>query len=244
MRPHGHRGGGRFSLRQMSITRGAMYLLFAEVGLSLVYLLSKPAAQATLTSWLVATPTQVWRELKLWTLVTSPLFQDQFISLIFHALILWMFVPVLERWWGTRKFLLFALWTSLAGTIAGTLAGLALGMAAPITGLDPFIYGAIVAFGVLYSDRPVQFFGVLPLTGKQLMFGIIGFVALFVILGAEWARGAAYAASMVLAWLLTSGKWDPRLWYLRWKHRRARRHLRVVREKGRDPGRKSETWIN
>jgi membrane associated rhomboid family serine protease len=244
MSTRGHRGGQRFSFRQVRITRGAMYLLFAELGLSLVYLLSNPSAQATLASWVAATPTQVWHDFKLWTLVTSALLQDKFISLVFHVFILWMFVPVLERWWGTRKFLLFALWTSLAGTTVGTLVGLALGpsaqVATAITGLDPFIYGSIVAFGVLYGSHPVQFFGVLPLTGRQLMIGIIGFVTLFVIIGAEWALGAAYAASMGLAWLLTSGKWDPRLWYLRWKHKRARRHLKVVRDRKRD----RETLLN
>lgn len=244
MSTRGQRSGQRFSFRQARITRGALYLLFAEVGMSLVYLLSSQSARVDLGSWLVATPTVVWHDFKLWTLVTSSLLEVDFVSLLFHAFILWMFVPVLERWWGTRKFLMFALWTSLAGTTAGTLLGLALGPTLPmttaITGLDSFIYGSIVAFGILYRSQPVQFFGVLPLTGRQLMIGIIGFVSVFVLIGREWALGAAYAASMGLAWLLTSGKWDPRLWYLRWKHKRARRHLRVVRNKDGD----REKWIN
>lgn len=244
MSTRGQRSGQRFSFRQARITRGAMYLLIAEVGLSLVYLLSSQSARVDLASWLVATPMGVWHELKLWTLVTSALIEVRFVGLLFHVLILWMFVPVLERWWGIRKFLMFALWTSLAGTTAGTLLGLALEptfpMTTAITGLDSFLYGAIVAFGILYRSQPVHFFGVLPLTGRQLMIGIIGFVSLFVIVGKEWALGASYAASMGLAWLLTSGKWDPRLWYLRWKRKRARRYLGVVRGKERD----REKWLN
>lgn len=229
---------GRRLFQNVRITRGALYLLFVELGLSLVYLVSTAEVQASMATWLVASTDSVWGQYKLWTLVTSSLFETEFISLIFHGLILWMFMPTLERWWGMRKFLLFALWTSLVGNTVATLAGLALG-SVPITGLDPFIFASIVAFGILYATQPVQFFGVLPMTGKQMMIGIIAFVALFVVIGAQWVIGAGYAAAMLFGWLLVSGKWQPKLWLLRWKHKRARRHLKVVdRDSDRD------LWIN
>lgn len=240
MSSKGQRGRPRFSLEQVRITRGALYLLIAEVGLSLLFLLSKDEFKVEMARLFTANATQVWHDFKLWTLVTSPLMQDQFVSLLFHGLILWMFVPVLENWWGTRKFLFFALWTSLAGTTVGTLLGLLIGDMTPVMGLDPFIYGCIVAYGVLYGSHPVRFFGVLPMTGRQLMIGIIVVVALFVVLGSRWIQGSAYAAAMLLAWLLTSGKWNPRLWYLRWKHKRLRRHLKVVR----DDDESRQKWIN
>lgn len=233
------RQGHGFSLGQRKITKGAFYLLIAELSVSLIFLLMNDEVRIELTRWLTANSVQVWHDLKLWTLVTSPLLSDQLISLLFHGLILWLFVPVLERWWGTKKFLLFALWTSLAGTIAGTLFGLIIQDGTPIAGLDPFIYAAIVAYGVLYSRQQVQFFGVLPMTGRQLMIGVIVVAALFVVLGGRWVNGAAYAAAMVLSWLMVSGKWTPKLWYLRWQRRRLRRHLRVVRD---DDDKKK--WLN
>ena len=104
---------------------------------------------------------------------------------------MWLFVPALERWWGTPRFLRFAGYTAVTGTALGTLAGLALGRPAPILGLDPFIYASIVAYGIIYGKQHVQFFGVVPLTGRQLMYGIIGFVALFVLLQQDWELGAA-----------------------------------------------------
>jgi len=224
----------------MRITRGAMWLLFVELGVSIVWLLLDKATRLEMARWTLATSDGVWREGKVWTLVTSPLLQPEPLSLVFHALILWMFVPTLERWWGTARFLKFALYTSLAGTIAGTAAGALIGGPWMIAGLDPFIFASIVAFGVLYAHQPVQFFGVLPLTGRQLMYGIIAFTALFVLLGQEWALAVAYAASMGLAWLMTSGKWTPKLAWLRWKQRRVRRKLKVVRGGGDDKGR----WVN
>ena len=50
------------------------------------------------------------------------------------------------------------------------------GLISVIFGLSPFMYASIVAFGIVYARQPVQFFGVLPLTGRQLMYGFIGFV--------------------------------------------------------------------
>lgn len=235
----GQRGSPRLSFRQTRITRGALYLLIAELGLSLLFLISSSELKSQLAQWITASSWQVWHELKLWTLVTSPLMHSELIALLFHGFMLWLFIPVLERWWGTRKFLLFALWTSLAGTLAGTLAGLLLHDGTPVMGLDPFIYACIVAYGLLYADQKVQFFGVLPMTGRQLMIGMIAVAALFTLLGSRWVHGAAYAGAMLLAWLMVSGKWNPRLWYLRWKHKRLRRHLKVVRED--DERRK---WVN
>jgi membrane associated rhomboid family serine protease len=237
-------GGGGSSLRGrfagMRITRGALYLLFAEVGLSLIYLASQPAVKAQMESWLTATPHQVWGAFKLWTLVTSPLLQTDVLGLLLDGLLLWMFLPQLERWWGTNRFLRFALYTSLAGTIGGTLVGLLIGREAAISGLAPFVYSSIVAFGVLYANQQVQFFGVLPMTGKQMTIGIIGFVTVFIVIGQEWAKGAAYASAMLLSWLLTTGRWNPRLWLLKLRQRRARRHLQVVRG-GND---KAKKWVN
>jgi membrane associated rhomboid family serine protease len=234
--------GRRLSFRQMRITRGAMYLLFVEVGLSLIYLLSNPEAKHQLASWLVTSTDQVWRDFKIWTLLTSAVFEIDFVALIFHGLILWMFLPTLERLWGTRKFLLFALWTSLAGNTVGTLAGLALG-SVPLAGLDPFIFASFVAFGILYGKQPVQFFGVIPMTGKQMMIGICAFVGLFIVIGQQWVLGVSYVAAMVTGWMLVSGTWHPRLWYTRWKHKRARRRLGVVRG-GASRGASRDQWLN
>ncbi len=226
---------------QLRITRGALWLLVAEVGLSLVWLLSTADVRVEMGEWLVATGHGVWGQGKVWTLVTSPLLEPEPLTLLFHGLILWMFVPTIERWWGTKRFLRFAAYTSLAGTVAGTAAAALLPGDGAIAGLSPFVFASIVAFGVLYSDRHVQFFGVLPMTGKQLMIGIVAFNALFVVLGRQWALGAAYAAAMALAWLMVSGKWTPKVWWLRRKQAKVRRKLKVMKGGADDPPKK---WMN
>lgn len=232
------------------ITKGALYLLFATAGVSLVFLISGEEAQARLASWLIATDYTVWHQYRFWQLVTSPLLEPNLISLLFEGLMLWMFLPALERWWGMKRFLLFAAYTSIPATLVGTAVGLLLaptitpvgGVAVPghvISGLDPFIFAGIIGYGVLFARRKVQFFGVLPMTGKQLAIGISLFTLAFILIGQAWAEGSAMATAVLISYLVTSGKLTPKLWWLKWKQKRIRRHLKVVRdEHGKGKGEK------
>ncbi len=223
--------------QSLRITRGAMIIAFLEVGLSLVWLLADKSSRLVLERWLVATPESVWSLGKVWTLATSALLETALLSLVLQLLVLWSLVPTLERFWGTPRLLRFAAATSIAGTVAGTLCGLALGREFPITGLDPFIYGSIVAFGIIYKTQQVQFFGVLPLTGRQLMYGFLGFAFLFVVLQGLWEQGAAFAGAIAVAALLLSKRASPAILWKRWRLQRMRRHLKVVRDE-------PEKWLN
>lgn len=216
--------------------------------MSLVWLLANADAKATLGEWLVASPSQVFERGRVWTLATSPFLEIDFLALLLSALMLWMFVPTLERFWGTPRFFRFVLITSIAGTIAGCLLGLATGKDFPIAGLSPFTYAAVVAFGIIYARQPVQFFGVLPLTGRQLMLGFLGFLVLFIVLQGLWEKGASFAAAMLAAAIMTSKRWSPSLAWKRWRIARARAKLSVIeggapKPPGK-PGKRDERWLN
>ena len=212
----------------LRITRGALIVAGLELGLSLVWLLSDIATRASLSQWLEATPAHVFEQGRVWTLATGVFLERDFIALILHITVLWMFVPTLERFWGTRRFYRFVAITSLVGTTAGCAFGLLIGQGDPISGLNPFIYASIVAFGIVYARQPVQFFGVLPLTGRQLMYGFLAFLALFVLLQQFWELGAAFASAMTAAALMTAKRWSPGLAWKRWRIQRARRKLSVI----------------
>ena len=234
---------------QLRITRGALIVAGLELGLSLIYLMSDPATRQLFAEYVVATPENVFEHFRVWTLATSPFLNINFVELLLHMLILWMFVPTLERFWGTPRFYRFVAVTSLVGTAVGVGVGYLLGqssaiwMHAPVNGLSPFIDASIIAFGIVYARQPVQFFGVLPLTGRQLMYGFIGFLVLFVGLQQLWAQGAAFAAAMVAAAIMTSKRWSPGLAWRRWRISRARARLTVM------PGGKAgkpdeQRWLN
>ena len=218
----------------------------ASVGLSLFFLMSKDEMRFEIAKVVAATGQSIWLDFKIWQLVTSPFLEVEFIALIFQAFMLWMFIPALERWWGFKRFIKFAAYTSIVGVVVGTLTIVlipSMNNGSPITGLDPLIYGSIVAYGTLFANQQVQFFGVLPITGRQLTLGISAFMLLFVVIGQSWGEGAANVSAMLTAWLLTNGKWTPKIWLLKRKQKRIRAHLKVVTDKE-DPESKGPTYLN
>ena len=221
-------GFQKFDTSQLRITRVAMILLFALVGMSLVFAMSGEEGKLRLAAWLVPFPDSVWREGKVWTLVTGPFLEIRMLSLVFEGLMIWLFLPALERWWGPRRFIMFVVVTAIAGTVAGTLVGLATGRLVPILGLDPTLFAAAVAFGIIHAKAPIQFFGVLPLTGRQFMWGMIALITAFVLVGQEWEEGGAMAAATLLGAGLASGRIDPIAWWRRRRYAKARAHLAVV----------------
>jgi len=237
----------RFRFSGLRITRGALIVAGLELGLSLVWLLADLATRAQLSQWLEATPANVFQRGRVWTLATGAFLERDFIALILHVTVLWMFVPTLERFWGTNRFYRFVAITSLVGTLAGCAFGLVIGqMTVAISGLNPFIYASIVAFGIVYARQPVQFFGVLPLTGRQLMYGFLAFLALFVAATQAWENGAAFGAAMLAAAIMTSKRWSPGLVWKRWRIARARARLKVMSGgKGHvPPARDEHKWLN
>jgi len=86
----------------------------------------------------------------------------------------------------------------------------------------------VVAFRGSSAGEPVQCFGLLPLTGGQFMFGMLGFTVLFVVLQGLWEQGAADAGAVVTAFVMTSKRWSPALAWRRWQIARARAQLTVI----------------
>ena len=90
------------------------------------------------------------------------------------------------------------------------------------------VNASIVAFGVIYARQPVQFFGVLPLSGREFMWGMLAVFTLAAVLQQHWETGAAWAAAAIVAAVMTSKKWSPGLAWKRWRIARARRRLAVL----------------
>lgn len=237
-----------FDASQLRITRGALVIAGLQLGLSLVWLLADNQARASILHWVGASTDSVFREGRVWTLATSPFLEMDFLSLFLSMLMLWMFVPTLEKFWGTPRFYRFVAITSVAGTVAGCAMGLLTGRSVPIVGLSPFVYASVVAFGIVYARQPVNFFGVLPLTGRQMMFGFLGFLVLFIGLQGLWEKGAGFAAAMLAAVIMTSKKWNPGLAIARWRVARARARLSVIEggapKRNKKPSKPDEKFLN
>lgn len=218
----------QFDRSQLRITRVALLLLFALVATSLVFAMADKAGQMRMGEWLAPFPDGVWREGRIWTLLTGPFLEIHMLALVFQGLMIWMFLPVLERWWGPRRFLLFVAITALVGTLAGTLIGLATGNQVPILGLDSTLFAAAIAFGIIHAKAPVNFFGVLPMTGRQFMWGMLAVMVAVIVVGQDWENGGANLIASGVGAGLASGRIDPIAWYRRRRYAKTRSHLSVV----------------
>lgn len=234
----------RRRFEKLRITPGAFFIIAAELGFSLFWLLAGPELRANIATYCVATASHVFEHGRVWTLVTSIFLELSFINLLLHAFMMWGFVPTLERFWGTARFYRFFAVTSLVGVAAGVAMGWVTGrMNVPISGIGPFILASIVAFGVVYARQPVSFFGVLPLTGRQMMWGFLAVFGLFVILQQFWEVGASLAAAGITAAIMTSKNLSPGLAWKRWQIARARKKLSVI-DGGKKKPKDEAKWLN
>jgi membrane associated rhomboid family serine protease len=223
------------------LTPAVTWLIGINIATFLLYAFAGEEARQTLARWLVLTPGALL-DLHVWKLVTTTLFTTSPLAFILDVLVLWLFMPFLENEWGTRRFLRFAAATSIIGNAVAAVLGLAVGgvaLAIPIAGLAPFIYAALVAYGVQFGDRQIQFFGVIPMKGRTLAIGISVVVVLAALLNGRWVEGGGHVAAMLAAYLMVSGRFNPRLWLLQRRHARIRRRLSVL-----DGGASKKQWLN
>jgi membrane associated rhomboid family serine protease len=223
--------------------QGAGWLLGFEVGFYLLFLFSGPRAQEGLLSWLALTPDSVFGSFHVWKVVTTTFVNTAFLAVLLDALMLIFFVPVLEEFWGTRRFVKFFLATSVTGNVASALVGLVLSPEVAIYGLSPFLLASVAAFGVVFAKQPVQLWGVVPLKGKAVAIGTAVVLALYVLFNGAWVDGAGYVSAMGLAWALTMGAFTPNLWWLKWRRYRMRRRYHVL-DGGADKDQPKKRWMN
>jgi membrane associated rhomboid family serine protease len=232
--------GARLAL-SARLTPVVKWLLVITAASFAIFLFAGKDNQVRLASLLVLTPGALL-EGHVWKLVTTVLLPDSPMAFFFDVLVLWLFMPFLERAWGARRFLTLGAAATLAAYAVSSVVGILLGgsaLAVPIGGLTPFIYAGIVGFGVDYANQPIQFFGVIPMKGKTLAIGMSAVVVIATLVNRDWVTGAGHVAALVTAFLMTSHVFTPRLWLLRWRHARLRRRYKVI-----DGGASKKKWVN
>jgi len=236
----------RIEFRRLGITRGALIVFGLQLGVSLIWMMCDPPTKLQLQEYIVASPSALFEHYRFWTILTSPLLEPSFFQLVLLGFMMFLFVPTLERFWGTARFYRFVLATSIVGVLTGVLVAKAAGAEVAIVGLSPFVWGTVIAYGIVYARQPVQVWGVLPLTGRQMMFGFLAFLTLSVVLQQQWYQGAAYAGGMLTAAIMVSKRWSPGLLYKRWKISRAKAKLSVLQggQTGPKPKRDEQKWLN
>ncbi|MCE1165572.1 MAG: rhomboid family intramembrane serine protease [Bacteroidetes bacterium] len=107
-----------------------------------------------------------------WQLFSYMYMHGSFSHLFFNMFALWMFGMELENLWGSRTFFIFY-------TVCGIGAGLANALIAPLfttippnvptVGASGSIYGVLIAFGMIFPNRYIYIYFMLPVKAKYLV---------------------------------------------------------------------------
>lgn len=193
-------------------------------------------------------PYAVIHRLFLWQLVTYLFLHGGFFHIFFNMFALWMFGPDLEQLWGESEFLKFYF---LCGIGAGVFdVALTTLFGAPLSltiGASGAIYGLLLAFGLIYPNRPIFIWFVIPIPAKWFVV-IIGAIEFFSEISGPGSNIAhlAHLGGMLVAYLYLRGNGlsgRMQLRYEDWRRARLRRKFEVYmrdHERKDDPDR----WIN
>ncbi len=131
-----------------------------------------------------------------WQLITYQYLHGGFGHILFNMFALWMFGMELENLWGSRR---FAVYYTLAGISAGlvhmTVTMIMGGAPVPTVGASGSIMGVLLAFGMIFPDRPVMMFPIFfPIPARIF---VLGYAALDLISGVSNAQdGVAHFAHL------------------------------------------------
>ena len=121
-------------------------------------------------------PKLVWSQLKIWQPFTYMFFHGDIWHVLINMFVLWMFGSELERAWGKKNFLRFYFITGIGSGLGTMLFGLQ--STIPIVGASGAIYGVLLAYGVMFPNRTVYLYGIIPIKSIWFVIGI-GVIAFF-----------------------------------------------------------------
>jgi membrane associated rhomboid family serine protease len=110
-----------------------------------------------------------------WQIVTYAFLHGSFNHLFFNMLGLWMFGAELEQIWGRNRFITFYFASVIAAALTQLVVNFALGSLAPTIGASGGLFGLLLAFAMIFPNRIILLFFVIPLKAKYLvaLYGLI-----------------------------------------------------------------------
>jgi membrane associated rhomboid family serine protease len=163
----------------------------------------------------------------------------QISHLLLNLLILWMVGGDLERHWGGKRYLVYYLVCGAGAGVFVTVAGYLSGTSVPTIGASGAIYGLLLAYGIIFSERTILFMLIFPMRARTLSWVL--FAVAFVSAWGQSASGVSHIAhlgGMMVGYLYLKRVWRVGDLYrdVRWRIRR--RKFRVAPPDDRD------RWVN
>jgi len=194
-------------------------------------------------------PDDVLRRFYVWELVSYLFLHWGFFHIIFNMFALWMFGSDLERLWGRKEFLFYYFLTGIGAGVLDVLLNALFPSGVPTAtlGASGAIYGLLLAYGLLFPDRPIYLYLLIPIKAKWfvVIMGVIEFVSSFSAPGSGVSH-VAHLGGMLFGFLYLRGSSLPyrlELRYHEWRRARLRREFEVYARK-QEKKDKAGRWIN
>jgi membrane associated rhomboid family serine protease len=146
------------------------------------------------------------RPLEVWRWVTYAFLHGGPFHLLFNALGIWMFGSDVEERLGTRKFSALCAATGIGAALSVVSVDRLLGRESIVLGSSGIVFGLLLAYGVLFSERVVTLliFFVLPvsLKAKHLAVAFGAIELLFGMSGGSRTSHVAHLGGMLFGWLV------------------------------------------
>jgi membrane associated rhomboid family serine protease len=199
--------------------QGVKLLLIANV----VAFVLQQFLPAWFTLLLGLRPVDVIERLRLWQPLTYMFLHGDAFHLLFNLLIVWMMGGEVERFWGKREFLKYYL---LCGLGAAALA-FVFAYQSLVIGASGAVFGVLVAFGLMFPERTIYLWFVVPIPAKILVLILFALELLF-IGGRDGIAHFAHVGGAVTGFLYLRFGWRDRLdlgaLKSRWRRRRLTLH--------------------
>lgn len=131
--------------------------------------------------------------------------------IFFNMLAFASFAPILEGYWGDKKFLIFYIITGMGAGVIYALANYFFpGNGGSMLGASGAIYGILMAFGMLFPDLELMLlFPPIPIKAKYMVF-LMGFITYAIDRSGTVAHlahfGGALVAFLLISYWRTQGK--------------------------------------
>ncbi len=140
---------------------------------------------------------------QLWQLITYMFIHDPkgIFHIFFNMLMLWMFGTEIENLWGTRRFLFYYLTTGVGAGITHLIFAPLFGQVGPVVGASGAIYGIMTAFAVMFPDRMIFLYFLIPIPARIFVAILVLFDLVMGIFGSDGIAHFAHLGGAIVGFI-------------------------------------------
>ena len=156
------------AIKEIIIANAAVFFVMFILGLAKFF-----------TVYFGLVPKLVWSKGFVWQPLTYMFIHGGLGHIFWNMFILWMFGMELENFWGKKEFWRFYIVTGVGSGVLTML--FSLNSQIPVVGASGAIYAVLLAFGLMFPDRKIYIYFLIPVRAKYLvlLMGVITFISTF-----------------------------------------------------------------